>query len=235
MIVAKVENLILRVAPFIIGPAVFASLIGVFFWVPTDAGLGISQRIFYYHVPCASSSFLAFGLAGVSSALFLFTRKNEWDHAAHAAVSTGMVFATLVLITGSIWARTAWGTWWTWDARLTTFLVLWMVFAAYVLLRGLGSDNDMAPRYAAVLAIVGALNIPLVMFATRLWRTIHPQVIRNPEGGIDDPRMIATLVLSIVSVIGLFGWLWALRTRVLRLGERVELMMEDSYGGGAAL
>ena len=226
--IQKLESIILRIAPYFCGPAILLSLIGVFFWVPTDAGLGLSQRIFYFHVPCASTSFLAFGLAGLTSAIYLATGSREWDRAAEASVTTGMVFATLVLVTGSIWARTAWGTWWTWDARLTTYLILWAVFSAYVLLRGLSTDVDMAPRYGAVLAIVGAVNIPLVMFATRLWRTIHPQVIRNPEGGIDDPRMIATLVLSICSVICLFFWLWATKMRVLRLGDQIErLAYED--------
>jgi len=140
-----------------------------------------------------------------------------------------MLFATLVLITGSIWARTAWGTWWTWDARLTTFLVLWLVFASYMLLRALAKGNEMASRYAGILAIVGALNIPLVMMATRLWRTIHPQVIRNPQGGIDDPRMVATLMMCFVAFLLMFVWIWALRVRVLRLGERIEILIEDSY------
>jgi heme exporter protein C len=221
VVLLGIEEWTLRVAPFVASLAVPLAIVAVFFWVPTDAGLGLSQRIFYFHVPCATASFLAFAGAGVAGVLHLRSARSAYDHASHAAVGAGMLFATLVLITGSVWARTAWGTWWTWDARLTTFLVLWLVFASYLTLRSLGRENHMMPRYAAVLAAVGALNIPLVMMATRLWRTIHPQVIRNPEGGIDDSRMIATLALSFIAVFALFFWLWAVRARLFRAEERV--------------
>ena len=225
----RAENLILTWVPLVAAPAVLGSLFLIFFVVPTDAALGLSQRIFYYHVSAAVTSLLAFAGSGVASAVFLKTSSDEWDHAAHAAVTAGLVFATIALVTGSVWARTAWGTWWTWDARLTTFLILWAVFAAYELLRPLSRGNDMGRRYAAVLAIVGALNIPLVQFATRLWRTIHPQVIRNPEGGISDPAMQAAFLLSLATFWLLLGWLWALGLRMLRLDARAELLVEESY------
>ena len=230
--VEKLERLILLVAPVGAGLAFPVTLWAVFFWVPTDVGLGLSQRIFYYHVPSATMSFVAFASAGIASAVFLARNDSDWDHAARAAVGVGMVFATILLVTGSIWARTAWGTWWTWDARLTTFLILWLVFASYVLLRSFASESEMGPRYAAVLAIAGALNIPLVMMATRLWRTIHPQVIRNPEGGIQEPAMRITLGLCMIAFLLLFTWLWALRTRVLRLSERIDALVADSEEGG---
>ncbi len=229
MLVRTIEGWILKLVPALAGVAVPVSLWAVFWWVPTDAGLGLSQRIFYYHVPSATMTFLSFAAAGVTSALFLRTGTQDWDHAAHACVTTGMMFATAVLCTGSIWARTAWGTWWTWDARLTTFLVLWLVFAAYSMLRTLARANDLAPRYAAVLAIVGALNIPLVMMATRLWRTIHPQVIRNPQGGIDDAAMQAALGISMVTFLLLFCWLWALQVRVLRLENGADLLLAEAH------
>jgi heme exporter protein C len=112
---------------------------------------------------------------------------------------------------------------------LTTFLVLWLVFAAYAMLRALARGNELAPRYAAVLAIVGALNIPLVMMATRLWRTIHPQVIRNPQGGIDDPAMRTTLGICMVTFVLLFSWLWALQVRVLRLETGTDLLLAEAH------
>ncbi len=233
--IRKVENVVLTVAPPLAGLVVLISLWAIFAWVPTDKGLGLSQRIFYYHVPSATSCFLAFIGAGVASIAFLKTRNPQWDHAAHAAVGVGMIFATIVLVTGSIWARTAWGTWWTWDARLTTFLILWILFAVYLMLRTFARDNDMMPNYAGVLAIVGALNIPLVMLATKLWRTIHPQVINNPDGGLEDPRMVTTLLLSMAAVLLVFLWLWALRMRVLRLTERTELLVGQFQPGGSGL
>jgi heme exporter protein C len=220
----NVDRVLLRMLLPAVTALMLVSIWGVFFWVPTDANLGLSQRIFYFHVPVASAAYLGFALGGVASAFFLGTGRNEWETAAQAMISTAMMFATMVLVTGSIWARTAWGTWWTWDARLTTFLVLWMLFAAYGLLRSFARGSELASRYAAVLAIIGTLNIPLVMMATRLWRTIHPQVIRNPSGGIQDPAMRATFAISMVAFLLLFILLSALRARVLRLAEKVDML-----------
>ncbi len=121
----------------------------------------------------------------------------------------------------------------TWDSRLTTFLVLWLLFAGYLLLRSF-ADEELGPRYAAVLALVGTLNIPLVMFATRIWRTIHPQVIRNPSGGIEDPRMIAALLLSMATFLTLAPWLWSLRFRVLRLQEAVAVLEHQHRTQGSS-
>ena len=219
-----IEKWSMRLAPPVATVFIPVAIAGIFFWVPTDAGLGLSQRIFYFHVPCALASFASFAAAGLTGIAHLRCPTNEWDHASNAAVGTGMLFGSLVLITGSIWARTAWGTWWTWDARLTTFLILWLVFASYSMLRALGRGNDMTPRYAAVLAIVGAMNIPLVMVATKLWRTIHPQVIGNPKGGIEDPRMVSTLGLSMIAILSLCIWFWALRSRLLRVEETLAVL-----------
>ncbi|HEY2773028.1 MAG TPA: cytochrome c biogenesis protein CcsA [Candidatus Binatia bacterium] len=221
------ERWLLRITPIVTFAFGLASLAAIFFWVPSDKMLGLSQRIFYWHVPAATACFLAFGIAGVASIGYLRTRGSQWDHAAHAAVSVGMLFATIVLVTGCIWAHTAWGAWWTGDPRLTTFLVLWLVFASYVMLRVFARDNEMAPRYAAVLAIVGAVNMPLVMMATRLFRSIHPQIVGNPNGGIDDPRMVTALMLGFAAHLGLVLWLWAMRLSQLRSQERIELLEAD--------
>jgi heme exporter protein C len=227
-VVSRLESIVLRISPLVTGALFLVTLWCVFYWVPTDVGLGLSQRIFYYHVPSATTSFLGFAAGGLASAVYLKTGRSDWDHAARASIDVAMLFATMLLITGSIWARTAWGTWWTWDARLTTFLVLWLLFAAYALLRSFSRGSELGARYAAVLALVSALNIPLVMMATRLWRTIHPQVIRNPSGGIQDPAMRATLGLCMVAFVLLFTWLWALRVRVLRLDEHLETLIADA-------
>ena len=222
-----IEKWIFRVAPPLAASLGLASLWAVFFHVPTDATLGISQRIFYWHVPSAIACYLAFGIAGISSAVFLKTRSVDWDHAAHAGVSIGLAFATIVLGTGCIWAHTAWGTWWTWDSRLTTFLLLWLVYASYLLLRMFAHDNPMAPRFAAVLALVGTTNVPLVVMATRIFRTIHPQVIGNPKGGIDDPRMVAALLLGMGAFLALVLWMWALDFSGRRLAAHVDLLQAD--------
>jgi heme exporter protein C len=230
--VAKLSDIILRFAPFPVAVLFPLTLWAVFFWVPSDAFLGLSQRIFYYHVPSAITCFLAFVCGGISSAMYLKTGRSDWDHAAHASIGLGLLFGTILLTTGSIWARTAWGTWWTWDARLTTFLVLWLIFASYLLLRMMADENEMMPRYAAVLAVVGCVNIPVVQMATRLWRTIHPQVIRNPDGGINDPAMQATLALCLAAFVLMFAWLWALRVRLLRMTERTAHLLAAAYQQG---
>jgi heme exporter protein C len=232
--IGKLEASFARISPPLAGVLFLLSLGCIFAWVPTDASLGLSQRIFYYHVPSMLTAFLGFYSGGVASAVYLKTGRSDWDHAANAAIGVGMLFATTGLVTGSIWARTAWGTWWTWDARLTTFLVLWLLFASYSLLRSFARGNELVARYAAVLGVVAAINIPIVQMATRLWRTIHPQVINNPNGGIQDPAMKATFGLCVVAFLTLFTWLWALRVRVLRLEERVEALAADALEGSHA-
>jgi heme exporter protein C len=225
------ERWTLRVAPLLTLPLALASLIAIFFWVPTEKQLGLSQRIFYWHVPAATVCYVAFIASGLLSAIYLRVRRPAWDHAAHAAVSAGMLFATMVIVTGSIWAHTAWNTWWTPDSRLTTFLVLWLVYASYLLLRMFARESEMAPRYGAVLAIVGAAIIPLVVLATRLFHTIHPQVINNPNGGIDDPRMVTTLLLSIAAFFPMLAWMWALKMAELRTVAAVELLEAELLSG----
>ncbi len=232
--VDKISQLFLRISPYVAFVLFPITLWCVFFWVPNDAFLGLNQRIFYYHVPAAITCFLGFASGGVASGIFLKTGNKDWDHSAHASVGIGLLFGTILLATGSVWARTAWGTWWTWDARLTTFLVLWLIFASYLLLRMMAGDNEMMPRWAAVLAIVGCVNIPVVQFATRLWRTIHPQVIRNPDGGINDPAMQATLGLCLLAYFVMFSWLWALRVRMLRMHDRVDYLLDEAYREGNA-
>jgi heme exporter protein C len=231
-VATRIERWTLRAAPLLAMPLLLASLVQIFFWVPTEKTLGLSQRIFYWHVPAATFCYAAFIAAGLSSIVFLATRRSVWDHAAHAAASVGMVFATIVIVTGSIWAHTAWNTWWTPDSRLTTFLVLWLVFASYVLLRVFARDNEMAPRYAAVLAIVGAAIIPLVILATRIFHTIHPQVINNPKGGIDDPRMVTTLLVSLAAFLPLILWMWALKFAELRAAWTIELIEGELAADG---
>jgi len=224
----RIERWILSVAPLLALPLAMVSLFQIFFWVPTEKTLGLSQRIFYWHVPSATVFYAAFIAAGITSVVYLRSRRIVWDHVSHAAVSVGMVFASIVIATGSIWAHTAWNTWWTPDSRLTTFLVLWLVFASYLLLRVFARDNEMAPRYAAVLAIVGAAIIPLVVLATRLFHTIHPQVIGNTKGGIDDPRMVTALLTAIAAFVPLVLWLWALKFAELRTACAIELLEGDA-------
>src|SRR2546428_9575708 len=130
-----------------------AAIFMVFVYVPTEAQQGIVQRIFYFHVPCAWVAFAAFGLVAISGIFYLWLGQQVWDDLGYAAAETGMVFCTLVLITGSIWAKPIWGAWWTWDSRLTTTLILWLLYVGYLMLRAMADDTPQVARFAAVVGI----------------------------------------------------------------------------------
>jgi heme exporter protein C len=206
-----------------------AALFMVFVYVPTEADQGIVQRIFYFHLPCAWVAFLAFGMVAVAGALYLWLGHKIWDDLSYAAAELGMLFCTLVLVTGSIWAKPIWGTWWTWDSRLTTTFILWLLYGGYLLLRAVADDTDEIARFAAVLGIVGVLDVPIVIVSVRLWRTIHPAVLltRQSEHGLEDPRMVATLLVSLGAFTILFVWLLWLRLMTLRLRTRLGALRKE--------
>jgi heme exporter protein C len=174
-----------------------AALGMVFLYVPTEKETGVIQRIFYFHVALAWVSFLAFLVVFISSILFLRKRSIRWDTIANASAEVGILFTTLVLITGPIWARPVWGVWWTWDARLTTTLVLWLTYAAYLLIRSYTADPERGARSSAVLGIVGFINVPIVFLSVNLWRTQHPGTMIF-EGGLTG-SMFLTLIVSIAA------------------------------------
>ncbi len=200
------------------GALMLAALFMVFVVVPTEADQGIVQRIFYFHVPCAWVAFAAFGLVAICGVFYLWMGHDVWDDLGYAAAECGMVFCTLVLVTGSIWAKPIWGAWWTWDSRLTTTLILWLLYGGYLLMRGLADPTQDIARLAAVVGIAGALDVPVIIVSVRLWRTIHPAVLITRQGshGLEDPRMIATLLVSIAAFTALFLWLLWLRFATLR-------------------
>src|SRR5215469_13396037 len=200
-----------------------AALYMVFIYVPTEAAQGIVQRIFYFHVPCAWVAFASFALVAIAGIFYLWLGQQVWDDLGYAAAEVGMVFCTLVLATGSIWAKPIWGAWWTWDSRLTTTLILWLLYGGYLLLRAFADDTDEIARFAAVLGIVGVLDVPVVIISVRLWRTIHPAVLltRQGEHGLQDPRMVATLLVSLGAFTILYVWLLWMRLTTLRLRTRL--------------
>jgi heme exporter protein C len=200
-----------------------ASIFMVFEYVPTEADEGIVQRIFYFHVPCAWVAFAAFGLVAISGVLYLWLGDQIWDDLGYAAAETGMVFCTLMLISGSLWAKPIWHTWWTWDSRLATTFILWLMYGGYLMLRASADDSPQVARFAAVIGIVAALDVPVVIASVRLWRTIHPAVLVTRQGGhgLEDPRMIATLLVALAAFTALFAWLLATRFAQLRTRSRL--------------
>jgi heme exporter protein C len=205
------------------------SIYMVFAWVPTEADQGIVQRIFYFHVPCAWVAFAAFGLVAICGIFYLWLGQQVWDDLGYAAAECGMVFCTLVLITGSLWAKPIWGAWWTWDSRLTTTLVLWLLYGGYLLLRAMADDTPQVARFAAVIGVIAAADVPVVIVSVRLWRTIHPAVLVTRQGGhgLEDPRMVMTLLVAMIAFTALFAWILMLRFATLRLRTRLGVAARD--------
>src|SRR5579864_5953868 len=206
-----------------------AALFMVFVYVPTEAVQGTVQRIFYFHVPCAWVAFAAFALVAISGVFYLWFGHQVWDDLGYAAAEVGMLFCTLVLITGSLWAKPIWGTWWTWDSRLTTTFILWLLYGGYLMLRAMADDTPEVARFGAVIGIVAALDVPVVILSVRLWRTIHPAVLitRTGEHGLEDPRMVVTLLVSIAAFTALFAWMLMLRLSQLRTRSRLMIIRRD--------
>src|ERR1700730_1666355 len=200
-----------------------AALFMIFAYVPTEADQGIVQRIFYFHVPCAWVAFAAFGLVAVAGILYLWLGDQIWDDLGYAGAETGMIFCTLMLISGSLWARPIWGVWWTWDSRLTTTFILWLMYGGYLMLRASADDTPRVARFGAVIGIVAALDVPIVIASVRLWRTIHPAVLVTKQGGhgLEDPRMVATLLVCLAAFSALWAWLLMLRFSQLRTRSRM--------------
>lgn len=218
-----------RVLPVVTFAVMAAAIYLVFVFVPTDRAQGVAQRIFYFHVPLAMMTYLAFGTVALASIVFLWKGSRAWDRVAHAGGELGMLFCTLVLTTGPIWAKAIWGTWWTWDARLTTTLILWLIYAAYLMLRSVSGPGEQGARYAAILGIVGAIDIPIINRSVYWWRTIHPAVITTREGGsgLTDPAMRLTLTVCMIAFLALFLWLLWIRHENLRLRDSLEQMRRE--------
>src|SRR6202521_1052083 len=187
---------------------------------PTERTMGDVQRIFYYHVPSAWTAFVLFFGNLVASVVYLMKRNPKVDALAMVSAEVGVVFCTVVLVTGPIWARPVWGIWWTWDVRLTSTLVLWLIYVSYLILRRFSSSGQ-TPLIAAVLAIFGALDVPLVYFSIRFFRTQHPQPVIGGEGSI-DPKMLHALLINWAGFLCL-AWLicWS-RYRLELLQREVE-------------
>ena len=186
------------------------SLYLVFVWVPTEKMMGIVQRIFYLMVPMGWLALLSFLVVFIGSILYLIKRQSRWDIIARSSAEIGIVCTTLALVVGSMWAKPIWGVWWTWEARLTATLVLWLIYTAYFMVRSFATEESRGARFAAVIGIVGFIDIPIVALATTLWRGLHPPPLIFQEGGL-APSMLLTLMVSIAAFTALFFILLALR------------------------
>ncbi|MBI4588753.1 MAG: cytochrome c biogenesis protein CcsA [Candidatus Rokubacteria bacterium] len=197
-----------------------AGLVMGFGYAPKDAVQGNVQRIMYVHVPSILTAYLAFALVLIASVGFLFTRRTEWDRLAHSAGEIGVVFTGLTLVSGSIWGKPTWGTWWTWDARLTSTAILFLIYVGYLLLRGMVEDWERSARYAAVVGILGAVNVPIVHFSVLWWRTLHqPATILSPERAPISPPIALALLVNWIAFSLLFAYFLSKRLSLRRLEE----------------
>lgn len=194
----------------------------VFMWVPADAKLGVSQKIFYFHVASAWVGFFAFFVVFLGSIAYLKTRSKRWDILASSSAEIGVLFTTIVLVTGPIWARAAWNTWWNWEPRLATTLILWFIYLAYLLIRASSVEEDKRGRFAAVFGIIGFLNVPLVFLSIHWWQSgLHPVVVESDRVGLPS-SMLVTLIFSVVAFTFLYLYYLQKGTAVAHMDEKLK-------------
>lgn len=206
----------------------------VFFWVSTERTMGVVQRIFYIHVPAAWVAFMAFGIVAVCGAMYLWLKDDRLDMAGAAAAEGGMLFTTIVLLTGPLWGRVAWGTWWSWEPRLTLTLLLWFIYLGYFLVRSSTDNPEKGKRFAAVVGIVGALDIPLIHVSVQFFRSLHPEpVVMRPDGPSLPGDMLTTLFTGFGAFTALFLAFFLFRYGLERM--KTELVFRQMSGKEAPL
>ena len=208
--------------------SMLAALYAAFIHAPTERTMGDVQRIFYFHVASWWIAFLAFAVVFAASVSYLITRKRSHDSVALASAEIGVVFTSIGLITGPLWAKPAWGIYWTWDARLTTALVLWLIYVGYLMLRRYVPDEAKRANLAAVAGIIGFIDVPIVHFAIRWWRTQHPQpvIMGGSESGLAPP-MFQTLMVSLAAFLFLYLWFMEKRLSIDRAQQEVEYLHKE--------
>jgi heme exporter protein C len=199
---------------------VIGGLVAGFGYAPREAIQGNVQRIMYLHVPSVLTAYLAFGLVLLGSVAYLMTRQSGWDRLAAAAAEIGVLFTAVTIVSGSIWGRPTWGVWWTWDARLTSTAVLLLVYVGYLLLRGMVEEPEARARYAAVVGIMGAVNIPIVHFSVKWWRALHqPATLLGPEPSPIAAPIVIALLVNWVAFTLVFVYFLSRRLEIARLEE----------------
>lgn len=220
-----IDRFVLPAAAFI---TMAVALYLIFLFAPTEKTMGNVQRIFYFHVPSAWVAGLAFLIVFVSSICFLARKDLYWDRMAYASAEVGVIFCTLVLITGPLWAKPAWGIYWPWDARITTFLILWLIYVGYLMLREFSGNELKRASLSAVVGIIGFLNVPIVYFSIKLWRTLHPQPVfgGGPKSGL-HPDMKIAFYVSLVAFTLLYALIMRLRLEIAHTEEKAAMLQRQ--------
>ena len=211
--------------------ALVASIGVIFLYAPVESSMGIVQKIFYFHVPSAIAAYVGFTICLGASIGYLLKGDYRFDVWARAGAELGVLFCAFVLISGPLWARKAWGTWWTGEPRLMLVVVMFLVFVAYVIVRQLGGHSDLTRKICAALAILGFADIPLIRVAVARWRGNHPQVITGDGGGITSEMGVA-LTCGFIAILLLFSVLMWLRVRVGYASEDIETAHRFITGAG---
>ncbi len=208
------------------GILMLTNLYLIFMVAPTDAILGHVQRVFYFHFPMAMMAFLAFLVVFLASVTYVFKRDSKWDNLAYACAEVGVVFISLTLITGVIWAKPIWNAWWLWTPRLTTTLILWLIYVAYMMIRAYAPNQTKAAVYGAVMGIIGFIDVLVVYFSVEWWPGIHPAPVVGPlsESGSLDDTMRGILAFSFLTFIFLLGYLVVERMTLRSSEDRIKAL-----------
>jgi heme exporter protein C len=203
---------------------ILVGLYMAFLYAPTEVNMGLVYRIFFFHLGAVAAGFIAIMLVAIAGIAYLRTGKRSWDRVAEASAEIGVMFTIIALLMGSIWAKPIWGVWWTWDPRLTSYLILLLIYIAYLMLRASARDDPRVARFSAVFGIIGFIDVPIVIISARYWRAISPVLFQENAQGFTfglTPEMVQTLVVSIVGVVLLFFWLLAQRVRLEALHDEL--------------
>jgi heme exporter protein C len=200
--------------------AIIVALYLVFIYAPTERIMGDMQRVFYFHVSSAWVGFFAFFVTLIASVTYLWKGTRKWDIVALSSVEVGVAFMTMAIISGSIWAKVAWNVWWTWDPRLTTSTILWLIYVSYLMLRNAIDEEVRRARFAAVYGIVGFVSVPITFMAIRWWRTIHPVILDSQGFSLATPMLI-TMLFCIGTFTLLYFVLLIHRVRLEQLADMV--------------
>jgi heme exporter protein C len=214
-----------RVSPLAIAVLVALAAFAYFAFVfaPEDELQGAMQRIFYIHVPSAWICFVAFGVTFASSIAYLSSRKEKWDTVAASSAEIGTLFTTVVLVTGMMWGHAIWGVYWTWEPRLTSFLVLWLMYLGYLAVRAYVPDPARRARFSAVIGIIAFIDVPIIYLSVNWWRTLHPQqVVVTGDGPHMPTTMLIALMVGLATFSLVYVYLMRLRLDVARLSNQLE-------------
>jgi len=199
-----------------------AALYFALIYAPTEATMGTIQRIFYFHLPQGIASYVSALLLGFASLMYLIKRDLHWDRFAYCSAELGVMFASTSIVTGMIWARPVWNTWWSGDARLNLQLILALLFVGYLMLRAYLPEREQKARLSTVFGFLAALDVPINYAATRIWTTLHPEPVVGPGGGGLDPQMKTALYVSFLAFGFLYAYLFTQRLEIANMEDEVD-------------